>query len=45
MTYQFVAASDLKAQIEAFKNEKMGSKKRDFVDLTGPVDSMDTSPG
>lgn len=37
----------MKEKIERFKEERIGSKKRDFVETvkTDPVDSMDVGPG
>lgn len=45
MTDLQTAATEMKAKIEAFKSEKIGARKKDFVDTTGDVDSMDTSLG
>jgi hypothetical protein len=44
VTNHFIA-TEMKAKIEAFKAEKMGGKKRDFVDTIGATDTMDTSEG
>lgn len=44
MTNHFTA-TEMKAKIEAFKAEKMGGKKKDFVDTIGATDTMDTSEG
>ena len=40
-----LAATEMKAKIEAFKAERMSGKKRDFVDTIGATDNMDTSEG
>jgi hypothetical protein len=38
-------ATEMKERIVAFKAERMGGKKRDFVDTIGVTDKMDTSEG
>jgi hypothetical protein len=35
----------MKQRIEAFKAERMSSKKRDFVDTIGATETMDISEG
>jgi hypothetical protein len=33
----------MKAKIDAFKEERIGDKRKDFVSTIGPSDKMDTT--
>lgn len=38
-------ATEIKAKIEAFKNEKIGGRKKEFVETIAGKDKMDLSLG
>jgi hypothetical protein len=39
------AATEMKAKIEAFKQEKIGSRKKEFIETIAGNDKMDLSQG